>query len=177
MAFKGFYKQNNMNSIPKKYYLYGGATLVILGLAGYFLFRKSEQKKAQNAEGTLTPEQKLENGIVVQVDFNSKEGSRFKSWLNNKHSRLQLVDALLLEFKKSKNNEKVMELITENLPTDEYMKVFKHTFYFHKFIDKGFFYDDTYSWDLKAWIENRLSKENAEILKSRYPSLKNHLKK
>lgn len=162
----------------KKIYLYGGVAVAVIGVVGYFIFSESDQEKAENKSGTPAPETKLSNGVNVNTDPNSAHGKELEAWVKNKkNERIQLVKKLLAAFNKEKNNPQAVQLLTDNIKDDEYMKVFKRTFHYHNFTKKGFLWqeDKTYRWDLKSWIDNRLSHDQNTTLKSRYPSLETNL--
>ena len=155
--------------ITKKQWIYGSIGVFSLGCIVYFVVNGSSDGK--NSKNNTLP-----NGIMVHSDENSAYHQELLAFSNNKERRLELVTQLLMLLSEFwVNDNKVIDLITENLPDDNYMKIFKHTFYYHKYTKAHF--KSPQKWDLKGWLENRLSESNFNILKDRYPSLAFHLKK
>lgn len=156
-----------MKITKKQWWIVGGVVGVVsLGAVIYFF---------SNPNGAHTDKPRLPNGIEVDADKNSTYYKALVTFSKDKSARLQLVTQLLqLMSEFFVDDDKVMELITRHLPDDQYMKIFRHTFYFHTYKPMV---GANQEWDLRGWFKNRLKDKHFELLVGRYPSLSTHIKK
>lgn len=150
-----------MNVSKNKAFLIAGVAVLGLGVGAYFLFFR-QKKGAYNPNDT-------------NLNANPAAAADYRKQLNafSKSQKLKDTTRSLLATMNQRgkiNKEQVKNLLYNNIPDDEHMKILKGYFRCHLYQGNLLSVNDK-RMDLVGWLQESLSSDDFEDLLGKYPSL------